>query len=421
MERARERLADPRDRALAAEIVFGTLRWRGALDFAIAWIGHRNVSEFDAVVLDVLRIGAYQILHLSRVPVAAAVNDAVELCRLGGARPAAGAVNAILRSLARRRDSVPWPAEADGSAFLSATLSHPAWLADRWQQRLGPARAAVWARFNNEAPSPVVRAHAWRGSRDDLATHLASLGVATEPTRFAPDGLIVTGGGPMTASMGLGARFTIQDESSQLVAAFAGALPGQRILDVCAAPGGKTGAMAGSMRGDGLIVAADLRPRRVRLLQRLLGAAGAPGVACVRADAERAMPFGAVFDVVLVDAPCSGLGTIRRDPDIRWRRQESELPVFAARQQRMLVQAAAAVRASGRLVYATCSSEPEENEHVVQAFLDASPGWAIELPARRAPALPDGVMACVDTDGCLRTSPDRHGLEPFFAACLRRL
>lgn len=420
MEEARHRLQDSRDRALAAELVFGTLRWRGALDFAVAWIGHRDVSEFDAIVLDVLRIGAYQILYLTRVPAAAAVNDAVELCRLAGARPAAGAVNAILRSLARRRGSIPWPAETDGLAFFSATLSHPGWLAARWQQRLGVTRAAAWARFNNEPPAPVVRAHAWRESREDLAGHLASLGVTTEPTRFAPDGLVVTGGGPVSAAMGLGTRFSIQDESSQLVAAFVGARPGQRILDACAAPGGKTGALACATGGQGLIVAGDLRPRRVRLLQRLVSAAGVPGVAFVRADAERAVPFGAIFDAVLVDAPCSGLGTIRRDPDIRWRRQEADLPAFAARQIRMLVEASASVHPSGRLVYATCSSEPDENEHVVQAFLDASPGWSREPPARRVPALPAGVLACVDADGCLRTSPDRHGLEPFFAACLRR-
>lgn len=420
LEGTRQRLRDPRDRALASEIVYGTLRWRAALDHAISWAGQRSVAEFDADVLDVLRVGAYQILHLTRVPASAVVNDAVELCRAAGAPRAAGAVNAILRTVARRRGDVPWPPETDEAAYLGTTLSHPQWLADRWRQRMGFARAAAWARFDNESPRPVVRAHRWIENRESLAAGLATHGVTTAPTRFAPEGLTITGGGPLTAEMGLGTRFTIQDESSQLVAAFVHAEPGERILDACAAPGGKTGAIAGATGGRGLVVASDLRPRRVRLMQRLLRDAGAPGVHLLRADAERALPFGAALDAVVVDAPCSGLGTIRRDPDIRWRRQESDLQAFAEHQFRILRCAAAAVRPGGRLVYATCSSEPDENEHVVAAFLEATPGWVLEPAEARRPALAAGVLACAGADGCLRPSPDEHGLEPFFAACLRR-
>jgi 16S rRNA (cytosine967-C5)-methyltransferase len=419
LDHARTGLPDPRDRALASEIVHGVLRWRAALDHAIAWAGRRDVGAFDDVVLDVLRIGAYQLLHLTRVPASAAVDEAVESCRAAGSPRAAGAVNAILRAISRGRSRIPFPTEKEPAAYLSVTLSHPRWLAERWLDRLGADRAIAWARFDNAQPPVVLRAFSWRERREDLAVWLATQGIETEPARYAPDALVVTRGGPITTDVGLGRRFAVQDESSQLVAAFVGARPGERVLDACAAPGGKTTALAGALAGLGLLVAADLRPRRVRLLQRTLAAAEAARVPVVRMDAARAMPFGPAFDAVLLDAPCSGLGTIRRDPDVRWRREASDLAAFADSQARMLGEAARVVRPGGRLVYATCSSEPEENEDVVSRFLAARPGWRLATAAERAGELPARMRPCVTPEGWLRTAPDLHGLEPFFAACLR--
>lgn len=419
LDQVRRSLDDPRDRALTSEIVHGVLRWRAALDHVISWAGRRPLEEFDAEVLEVLRIGAYQLLHLSRVPASAAVSDSVELVRRVGAIRATGAVNGILRGISRQQHALPWPTEDNPVAFLNVACSHPPWLAARWLHRLGFDRAHTWTRFNN-APAPMVlRAHTWIETRESLAAWLAHEGVETEATRFAPDGLVVTRGNPITDTAAAGVRFTVQDESAQLVAAFVGAVAGERVFDACAAPGGKTTALAAAVRTGGRVVACDFRPRRVRLLARLLRATGVPGVDLLQADAARPLPLRPVFDAVLVDAPCSGLGTIRRDPDIRWRRQEADLAAYADTQDRILQQSARLVRPGGRLVYATCSTEPEENEDVINRFLGVHAAWRHETPASLAPRVPPGVVACLDTDGYLRTSPDHHRLDPFFAACLR--
>jgi 16S rRNA (cytosine967-C5)-methyltransferase len=228
---------------------------------------------------------------------------------------------------------------------------------------------------------------------------------------------VVTGGNPLAADLPPGS-FVVQDEASQVVPLLVAARAGARILDACAAPGGKTIAIASAVQGDATIVASDLRPRRLALLRSTLANAGVTGAVVVRADAERALPFARVFDAVLLDAPCSGLGTLRRDPEIRWRRQPDDLARLAAAQYRMLCNAAAVVRSGGEIVYSTCSSEPEENEEVVAAFLEGNRAFRLvsEDDVRRR--LPRPVQALIDERGYLRTSPPRHGLEAFFGAIL---
>jgi 16S rRNA (cytosine967-C5)-methyltransferase len=208
--------------------------------------------------------------------------------------------------------------------------------------------------------------------------------------------------------------FFVQDEASQIVALFVDARPGERILDACASPGGKTIAMAAAMADRGLVVATDVRGRRVELLARTVAGAGAGCVSVLRADAEQPLPFRPVFDAVLLDAPCSGLGVIRRDPDIKWRRQEADLAALAAAQRRLLEQAALVLRPGGRLIYSTCSSEPEENEDVLEGFLQDHP----EFEPGPAPLLPEPARPLLDDRGRLRTLPHRDGLEGFFAAAL---
>lgn len=416
----RAALADERDRALAADITIGTLRWRATLDHVIGWAGHRPVEAFDVEVLDLLRLSAYQLLHLDRVPASAVVHDAVDLCRLEGKTSASGAVNAILRRISRSRQNLPLPSERDELDYLSITQSHPRWLVARWLARLGYDTAVRWVRFNNQPAPMMVRANRLRTTRDRLAAALADEGIAAVPARYAPDGLCITHGNPLKSGLADSGLFFVQDESSQLVAVFAGVQPGDVVLDACAAPGGKTAQMAADLDGHGALVACDLRPRRMRLLARTLQAAGARAVGLARVDLLGGLPFGAVFDRVLVDAPCSGLGTLRRDPDVKWRRLEADLAAFARRQHQMLASAAAAVKPGGRLVYSTCSSEPDENEQVVDGFLAAHAWFVREDPSTVSRGLPPGVAACLDQDGALRPSPHEHGLEPFYAARLRR-
>ena len=242
--------------------------------------------------------------------------------------------------------------------------------------------------------------------------------MAVAPTRFSPDGLVVVDGNPLATPLHEQGEFFIQDEASQLVALAAGARPGERVLDACASPGGKTVAMAGRMEDRGLLVAGDVRARRVDLLERTVARSGARCVRVIRLDAE-ALPFEAVFDRVLVDAPCSGLGTIRRDPEIRWRRSAADLAALAATERRTLDRAATATRPGGHLIYATCSSEPEENQAVVGGFLLDHEGFEIE-PLGETDTGVAGLAAMLTPEGFLATSPWRDGLEAFFAARLRR-
>jgi 16S rRNA (cytosine967-C5)-methyltransferase len=428
LAQAREHLTDERDRGLAAEIVTGSLRWQRSLDHLVEHFANRKLAKVDRDVLHILRLSLYQLLHLDRVPASAVVDDAVDLTRHARKGSATGFVNAVLRSALRQRHRLPLPArpalrergeskgERDAAiAYLGITHSHPDWLVGRWVDRLGLEGAERWVRFNNETPRLTLRANTLRATRDGVAASLAAAGVETEPTRYAPDGLLVTAGNPLRVPAD--GSFFVQDEASQLVSVAAGARPGERVLDLCASPGGKTVAMAADMDDRGVLVACDVRARRVNLLRDTVRLSGARCIRLARVPAAGPLPFDRVFDRVLVDAPCSGLGTIRRDPDIRWRREESDLPALAADQLALLERAASVLRAGGRLVYATCSSEPEENEAVVDAFLSRHPDFTpVDLHEDAAPLL----QPLLDDRGTLRTQPFVHGLEAFFAAVLLR-
>lgn len=419
--RARSRLTDERDRGLAVEIVTGTLRWQRQADHLIAHFARRPIARLDADVLDILRLSIYQVLHLDRVPAAAVVDDAVDLTRGARKQSATGFVNAVLRSVLRGRTRLPLPprpADADDEAaaiaYLGITHSHPDWLVRRWLSRHGFESAERWVQFNN-APAPLtLRANRLRIDRDALQGTLARDDVETEPAAHAPDGLLVTAGNPLRGPAD--GSFFVQDEASQLVALTLGAAPGEHVLDLCASPGGKTTALAAAMSDAGLLVACDVRERRLRLLRETVRTSGAQRIRIVHVAAGGPLPFAARFDRVLVDAPCSGLGTIRRDPDIRWRRTEDELAAFALRQGQLLQRAADVVRPGGRLVYATCSSEPDENEAVVERFLAERPEFE-PADLRGESAALDPVL---DGSGRMRTWPFTHGLEAFFAAALTR-
>jgi 16S rRNA (cytosine967-C5)-methyltransferase len=259
----------------------------------------------------------------------------------------------------------------------------------------------------------TLRVNTLRTSREALTASLAACEIEAEPTRFAPHGLSIRSGNPLLTPLASQGLFTVQDESSQLVALLTAAAPGERVLDACASPGGKTTAMAAAMANRGRIVATDVRGRRVDLLAHAVEVAGATCVSVVQADAAGVLPFGPTFDCVLLDAPCSGLGTVRRDPEIRWRRPEGSLAALARAQLEMLGRAAEVLRPGGRLIYATCSSEPDENEAVVARFLAGRQDFV-----SRPVLLPPGLERFITDDGGFRTWPFRDGLEPFFAAML---
>jgi len=424
--RVRQTLPDPRDRALATEIVVGTLRWRANLDFIIEQASSRPLTRIDPSILDLLRLSAYQLLHLKRVPDHAVVHDAVGLARDLRKTSAAPYVNAVLRAIATKDlgshlPTLPTAAALDDRAtrrrqildYLSVTQSHPRWLVERWHDRYGTKAATKWTCFNN-TPAPItLRVNTLVSSCEQLAEQLARGGIETRPGMWATEALVVTRGNPLNSALANGRLFWLQDEAAQLVAELVTAQPGDHVLDACASPGGKSLIIAGSMSDRGLLVSADVRPGRTALLSRTLAQAGTRCTRVVRLDA-RFPPFGPVYQWVVLDAPCSGLGTLRRDPDIRWKRTADHLPKLAATQSALLAGAATAVQSGGRLVYATCSSEPEENQVVVNRFLETHSTFAVERPsvAHLAPL--------IDQDGFFQTLPHRDHLEAFFVATLRR-
>jgi 16S rRNA (cytosine967-C5)-methyltransferase len=411
---ARRRL-EPRDAALFTRLVYGTVTWQGRLDWTIAGLARRPVEQLDGAVRTALRLGLFQLLHLDRVPAHAAVDTSVELAKRAAGAGAARFVNAVLRAAAREGErALPSPRE-DAVHALAVRWSHPSWLVARWLEELGPERTASLCAANDEPAPTALRVDLRRRSRDEAIAELGRAGAVARPGRFAATAVVLAAGAPAALELPWAMP---QGEASQLVAALVGAAAGERIADVCAAPGGKAAAMAESLApGDGLVVASDCSRAGMRRVRAL--AAGEPprAIAPLRADAT-APPFAAgTFDAVLLDAPCSGLGTLRSHPEIRWRRTPEQVSALAARQRRMLAAAARLVRPGGRLVYSTCTLLREENEEVVGPFLAAHPAWS-RTDAREV--LPPAAAELVDAEGALRTAPDRGALDGFFAVRLTR-
>jgi 16S rRNA (cytosine967-C5)-methyltransferase len=393
---------DPRDRGFLHELVLGTLRHRGLLDHALLPLVSRALEELDPVVLQVLRLGAYQLLRL-RVPHRAAVSESVDLVATT-TRRAAGLVNAVLRRLAREGPPpVPDPV-VDAPGWLTTEGSLPDWLARRWFDRLGPATAVDRARAFLDVPPATFRFNPRLASRRERARIQAALGTRR---LIVPESWEATAGRP--ADVATRAAIYLQDQGSQLVARLA-ARPG-RVLDACAAPGGKSTLIADAIGDSVAVTAADASQGRVRSMARLVARWGSTNVRVLAADAMMP-PFGVRFDAVLLDAPCSGLGTLGRHPDIRWRTSENDLQRQTRRQSALLDSVAALVAPGGLLVYATCSAETEENEGPVEYFLPRHPEFEPASGPDWATPFREGSY--------YRTRPERDGGDAFFAALLAR-
>jgi len=409
-----------RDRAFATELVYGTLRWRGRLDHLLGQVVDRPLDALEPVVRTLLRLGAYQILFCDGVPVSAAVDQSVRSARVLGAERAAGFVNAVLRRLAQRADALVLPALADDPlAHLEHALGLPAWIASRWLEQLGPLEAAALAEASNAAPPLTARVNPLRLTRDALLAELLPRFPKAQPCRFAAGGIVLGhGGAPGSDPAFMAGLFSVQDEASQLVVDVLDPQPGERVLDACAAPGTKTSACAERVGPAGLVVALDKSERRLALVGRAARRLGLANVTALARDATQPLAElpGAPFDRVLVDAPCSGLGALRRNPDARWRVSPDDPALLARTQSALLASAATALRPGGALVYSTCTLLPEENEAVVAAFLSREPGFR-RTDARR---LPEALRPLLGEDGSLRTWPHRHGMDGFYATRLER-
>ncbi len=410
-------LSEP-DRRLTTELVMGTLRWRGELDYRIERLSGKPLRYFDPEIATILRLGIYQIRFLEKIPKSAAVNEAVELTKVAKKRSAAGLVNAVLRKCppAKWRGAKSAGGRTDAELTAAARRSFPAWLIERWEKEYGREAADSLALAGLEVPPETLRAV--RGPRDDMQQQLVREGIQTEFGMYSNQALVVHSGNVLSSQAFCGGEVVIQDEASQLVASLVAPQVGQCVLDLCAAPGIKAHQLA-MMLGEGSVAACDLSARRLRTMQRLLSGRIPAGVrlAMVRLDASRTLPFAIRFDRILVDVPCSGTGTLARNPEIKWRLEPGDLPRLAELQRSILQNALRLLVSGGRLVYSTCSLEPEENQQVVEQVLREAKGCRPLSRPELAAEFP-GLATLFDSHGHFRTRPDLHAMDGFFAAVI---
>ncbi len=415
------RALDARDRALALELAYGVLRHRTTLDWRLDHVATKSMAKLPVRVRMALRLGAYQLLHLDKIPPSAAVNESVALIKARSPSHWPGFVNAVLRALLRT-PAPPWPdRELDPVQSLSVRHACPEWLAERWIARFGLSEAEALCRATTEIPPLTIRVNTLRISRDALAARFMELGHGARACRISPVGLILDKGGPVTElPLFREGAFYVEDEAAQLVAPILDPQPGDSVLDACSAPGGKATHLAALMQNHGEIIAADISAARLGLVEDNRRRLGIDIIRTVTADAAAPLPRDLRerrFDRILVDAPCSGLGVLRRHPDGKWRKEADDLAQHQSRQRQLLEQTCRLLRPGGVLVYSTCSSEPEENEQVIDRFCSAHKEFRRESVA---PWLPPQGSSLVTGQGDLFTMNNEDSMDMFFAARLRR-
>ncbi len=407
---------DPRERGLLTELVYGVLRLRGRLDFALAQFSRQSLERLEPGALRLLRLGAYQLLELDRIPPHAAVHATVELARRVGMERVAGLINGTLRSLVRQRAAIPWPEPDDLKAYLQHACSLPAWLAkDMLRQFPNAESRALAEALSGQAPQ-TLRVNTLKTDRDTLLSALADAGHLARPCSFAPEGIILEKRADAPLPGDREGWYQVQDEASMLIAHLLDPKPGDRILDACAAPGGKTTHLAALTGNQASILALDKHPQRVELVRQGSTRLGCAGIEAREWDLTVPPDFlaGESFDRILVDAPCSGLGVLRRNPESRWSRKPADIRELASLQQTLLHQVAPLLRPGGRLLYAVCTFTAAETDDVVSGFLAAHPQFRLEnLHETASPQFRDMLTGT----GVLRTFPHRHDdMDAFFAA-----
>ena len=411
------------DRGLCHELVLGVLRRQMWLDRVLEHFANRRLEGLDLPVRLALRLGLYQLRFLSRIPASAAVNDSVNLVRANGLSSAAGFTNAVLRRATREADYDPTEKILDPIEKLAIATSHPQWLIERWATTGGLEEASALAHANNE-PAPVAFRLTTKTIENDneiqrILGELAAAGLEVRPSEITPRSWRVIGqSAALLRNLTSAGLIYLQDEASQMVAHLLDVQPSDRVLDVCAAPGSKT-THIGALVPQARIVASDLYEHRLRTLRELATRQGNDSIQLAVADATWGLPFARPsFDRVLVDAPCSGTGTLRRNPEIRWRLNAADIAELSAKQRQILAQAAEMVQPGGRLLYTTCSLESDENEGVALDFLKEH----AEFDQLRLPDAPifNYPADLATATGAIRTWPHRHDVDGFFMIAFQR-
>ncbi len=406
---------DARDIRLATELTFGCIRWQKKIDHMLDAFLRTKVERLDPYTRNILRLGTYQLAFLERIPNYAAISEAVKQSKKFGTKGSSSLVNGVLRSIAERASDIPYPDPKDKPVeYLSLFYSHPEWVVRRWVARYGFDETRSLCEADNSVAQLSARANLTKVSRDELARRLEQDGVAATPGNYSKSSLSISAKGSITLldsyREGL---FQVQDESATLVSTLLDPKPGETVVDLCAGPGGKATNIAELMMNQGTVIAVDVRPVRLKFVLDNARRLGLNILFGVVAD-------GRVFrardiDRVIVDAPCSGLGVLRRRADLRWRMNEEEIENLSRLQLALLLNIADSVRPGGVLVYSTCTLEPEENELVVYRFLELREDFRLE----NAGAFVD--RSLVDKDGFYRSFPHRDGIDGAFATRLVKM
>ena len=418
----------PADAALATELTLGVLRWRRLLDFLIERQLKKPLARLDLPVALALRMGLYQLRFLARVPARAAVNESVELVKRAKKSSAAPLVNAVLRRLAeeaKRPADELLPASTSPAERLAILHSHPTWMVERWLSRWGEARTTRLLEANNRAPRLSCALHE-AARQQEIFSALEKDGLRVEPGRLLQSAFAVSGGSPARTETFRKGLISIQDEASQAISLLLDVHAGDLVLDLCAAPGGKTAPLVRAAGEKGIVVAADRHAHRLRAMRDQFTRLGLRNVRLVELDATQPLPFDGKFQRILVDAPCSGTGTLARHPEIRWRLEPRQLAELHRLQVAMLASAAGQLAPGGRLVYSTCSIEPEENEAVVAEVLSEARSVRQVAGGEAARALAAHLVPGVDASslfdgsGHFRTFPGEQPVDGFFAAIMEK-
>jgi 16S rRNA (cytosine967-C5)-methyltransferase len=417
------------DRSFLTELTYGVLRWRGKLDWVIRQFSKIPFEKIESGILNILRLGLYQIFFLSRTPSSAAVNESVELAKPFRGKGGAGFVNAVLRSSIRQKDEIRYPDIAEDPALhISVVQSHPQWLVQRWVKEMGVEETLKICTFNNQISPLTLRTNTLKMNRKDLMEKLRQKELSPFPTTYSEEGIVLKDPPPTSElpfiKEGL---YIIQDEASQLVTYILDPKPGERILDACAAPGGKTTHMAQKMENQGDIYALDLSKGKIDLIEEMCQRLGIRIVKTTKGDAAQSLPIpqGMKFDRILADVPCSGFGTLRRNPDLKWRRGEKDVKRLRELQSSILRNLSAYVKGGGVLIYSTCTVFHEENEDVVEKFLEEYPEFQLDRMDNGASAfIGDGKSEefhSLIQNRFFKTFPPKNNMDGFFVARLIKL
>lgn len=405
------------DRAFITELVYGTLRWQGKIDWVIDRLSRFKIERMERVILCILRLGVYQLLFLTKTPDRAAVHQSVTLAKKHRRGEIAGFVNALLRRVIRERDSVGLPTiKGTPQQVLAFEQAFPLWAIEKLWDYWGEVETRAFCEASNQIAPLTLRANTLKTDRPSLMDRFTEEGLSVSPTAFSPEGVTFEEAPPVSKIPFIKSGFyQIQDEAAQLIAHLVDPKPGERILDACAAPGTKTTHLAQLMGNRGEIFAIDIDGGKLRLLREICKTMGFSIVTVLKRDAAQplSLPGLTEFDAILVDAPCTGWGTIRRNPDIKWRRDYAAIGRMASLQRRILDNLAGYLRKKGRMIYSTCTVHEEENENVIDGFL--LDNGAFCLDRSEFPSLP---KALFDEKRFFRTVPHRHGMDGFFAARL---